>query len=317
MKKVSRLIASSLVLMITLSVPSYGWDALGHMAVAFVAYQQLKPEVKKRVDALLKKNPEHDVWLSEIPANASEADKQMMVFMIAATWPDRLRSKKLHPEIHDDGSRPTGPDADRNTGFDDKNLHRYWHFVDKPFSPDGTTTEDPPDINAKTRIKLFRSVLASNKSDELKSYDLAWLLHLVGDVHQPLHCTSRFTKTKKQGDNGGNGVTLCATASCNTKLHGFWDDALGTSGRATAAIIVGRKLPTARAQEAANLDVEQWIQDSFEKARDIAYSNPPIGNGSGPFKVTKKYRLAVGSLAEKRVALAGARLANILNNELR
>jgi hypothetical protein len=57
----------------------------------------------------------------------------------------------------------------------------------------------------------------------LKSYDLVWLMHLVGDLHQPLHCTARFAKTQKQGD-GGNGAKVCAT-SCRDSLHTFWDDA--------------------------------------------------------------------------------------------
>jgi len=278
MKSVSRLIACSLALMIALSVPSYGWDKLGHMAVAFVAYQNLTSQVRDRVDVLLKLNPEHDVWLTEIPAGASEEDKKMMVFMIAATFPDRLRSKKLHPEIEDDGSRPTNPKAGQNIGYDDKLMHKYWHFIDLPFSTDGTHTEDPPDINAKTRIELFRSVLASDKPDELKSYDLVWLLHLVGDVHQPLHCTSRFNKKQKEGDIGGNFVNICIT-KCNGNLHSFWDEALGTSEKPATAVTVGKRLPKATAQAAANLDVDKWIAEAF--------------------------------------ALAGARLANILNKELK
>ena len=47
----------------------------------------------------------------------------------------------------------------------------------------------------KTQIVAFRKTLGdSGASDELKSYDLVWLLHLVGDVHQPLHATTRFNQ---------------------------------------------------------------------------------------------------------------------------
>jgi hypothetical protein len=321
MKKVSRLLACSMALMITLSLPSYGWNKLGYMAVAFVAYQNLSQPVRDRIDVLLRINKEYPVWESEMPAGASADDKKMMAFMIAATWPDRLRSSTLHPEIEDDGSRqPDLKKASRNTGYDDILMHRYWHFIDKPFSPDGSPTEDPPEVNAKTRIALFRTVLASipsNETEDLKSYDLVWLLHLVGDVHQPLHCTSRFTKLKSHGDNGGNGVLICDSPACKGNLHSFWDDALGNSPKVEAAIKVGNRLPKANAPAAKNLDVDKLVDDSFEDAKKTAYMNPPIGVSAKALKITQKYQDAVGSLCEKRVALAGARLANILNKELK
>jgi hypothetical protein len=82
------------------------------------------------------------------------------------------------------GEDPTAaPDASRNTGFDDKNMHRYWHYIDQPFSPDGTPLAQPPSINAQERIGLFRHTIASaSVPDSLKAYDLVWLLHLIGDV---------------------------------------------------------------------------------------------------------------------------------------
>jgi len=290
------------------------------MAVAFVAYQKLNQTTRDRIDTLLRINKEYDVWVSEMPKDASDDDKKMMAFMIAATWPDRLRSKKLHPEIDDDGEQPrTLEEGKRNTGYDDLLMHKYWHFIDKPFSPDNTPLEDPPDLNAKTRIDLFRKVLGSSEPDPKKSYDLVWLLHLVGDVHQPLHCTSRFTKLKSQkhGDRGGNLVKICASAKCNTNLHSFWDDALGNNPNVTAAIKVGNRLPKARVEAAQNMDADKWVVDSFTDAKKTAYMNPPIGVSTKGLPITQKYRDAVGSMCEKRVALAGARLANILNKELR
>jgi hypothetical protein len=62
----------------------------------------------------------------------------------------------------------------------------------------------------KHRSRSSAPVLASTPNDpnldKLKSYDLPWLLHLVGDVHQPLHSTTRVSATKPDGDNGGNGM---------------------------------------------------------------------------------------------------------------
>ena len=122
-----------------------------------------------------------------------------------------------------------GPESRRNIGYSDHLMHRYWHYVDVFFSPDHTPLPNTPVPNALTQIAAFRAVLASNAPDELKSYDLTWLLHLVGDLHQPLHCTARVTKAEPNGDAGGNKVLLHCQG-CPPKLHAFWDGALGRGG---------------------------------------------------------------------------------------
>ncbi len=190
MKRLHRLIACSLLLILVCSVPSYGWFGLGHMAVAYVAYQQLTPEKKDRVDALLRMNPDRKNWLKLIPQNGSKEDRRMMIFMIAATWPDRIKKLNTYKNDTKNGDVPDGKASNsRNIGYQDHFLHKYWHFIDTPFSQDGTAfPQDIPKPNAETQIAAFRLVLASNMPDALKSYDLSWLLHLVGDVHQPLHC---------------------------------------------------------------------------------------------------------------------------------
>jgi hypothetical protein len=317
MKNLFRLTASTLLLIFTLSVSSYGWSDTGHMAVAFVAYQKLTPQARARVDALVRLNPRFSIWSGMIPQGTSAANKRRMLFMIAATWPDQIKSDgQHHADGPDNGDRPPNDGtADRNIGYSDTAMHKYWHFIDKPFSPDGTTLENPPVPNAETQIAAFRAVLASNSPDPLKSYDLMWLLHLVGDVHQPLHCTSRFTHGQPHGDAGGNFVNI-RDGAATKRLHAFWDGLLGTSHDPAVAVTVGQSLPAAPAAAANNLTVADWIAASFADAQSMAYRQPPIGIGAGPFTITSTYRNAARAMAKKRVAQAGARLANILNNEL-
>ena len=64
-----------------------------------------------------------------------------------------------------------------------------------------------------------------NAADTTKAVALAWLLHLVGDIHQPLHCSSRVTPDEAlpRGDAGGNTFRL----DDNRNLHGYWDRILG------------------------------------------------------------------------------------------
>jgi len=190
-------ITSMLATLALLAQPVAAWDGFGHMVVASVAYRSLDAKTRKRVDELLARNPYFkDKWPALIPAGTPDDDRPRLIFMLAATWPDAI---KRDNDYHDDGSNngniPDGPEVLRNTGYDDFNRHKYWHFVDKPFSQDGTDVSSMkvPEPNADTQIVAFRDVLKSNSSDDRKSYDLVWLLHLLGDVHQPLHCVTRVS----------------------------------------------------------------------------------------------------------------------------
>src|SRR5215471_13824600 len=107
MKKTQRIIAGLLTTILTSSAPSYAWNNRGHMMVAAAAYQQLTQTTKDRVDALLMLNPDEPNWLALIPAGTSAPRKKMMVFMIAATWPDRIKSAtQYHNDGTHNGDRP-------------------------------------------------------------------------------------------------------------------------------------------------------------------------------------------------------------------
>jgi hypothetical protein len=291
------------------------------MAVAAVAYDRLTPQVRARADALVRLNPRFSIWQGMV-SDTPRAARPKLLFMIAATWADQIKDTDTgHFEDGTDGGNrpPTDGTAARNIGYTDTAMHKYWHFIDLPFTQDGTPTQDPPVPNALTQIDAFRAVLSSNRPDLLKSYDMVWLLHLVGDVHQPLHCAARFTRDDRDGggDDGGNEVTVCDAPRCTNsrRLHAFWDGLLGTSSNPVPARTLAQGLPAAPAGAASNLNTADWIDEGLELARDNVYRSP-IGAGGGPFRLTNAYRNAASTLARQRAALAGARLANILNSEL-
>lgn len=176
----------------------------------------------------------------------------------------------------------------------------------------------PP--NAQTQIAAFRATLADKTaSDNIRSYDLAWLLHLVGDVHQPLHATSRFTRDEPDGDAGGNDVKVNCSPPCGDpkELHAFWDDRLGSDeAPAGEAIVAAGDLPSPAASKAAEADEKAWIKESFDKAKAVAYAQP-IGAANKPFTLTKHYKDQAFLTAQERVSLAGARLANLLAEALK
>ena len=147
--------------------------------------------------------------------------------------------------------------------------------------------------------------------DKLKSYDLVWLLHLAGDVHQPLHCTSRFTHTQTSGDAGGNFVKVHCP-HCPGKLHAFWDDALGTSHDVDDAITAAQQLSPADPKAGAQLAPDEWVREGVALAKSKVYTSP-VKIGAGPFTLSSSYIKKADALAAKQVALAGLRLGNLLN----
>ena len=301
---------SAAVGLLLATAPASAWNLRGHMVVAAIAWDQLTPAAKARASELLRLNPDYGTWISARGVTA--ANRERAAFTRAAGWPDDIKREAGYTN---DGEDPSVPTSLMNVGYADKYQHRYWHYIDLPFSPDGTPLIQPKAPNAETQITFFRSTLSSpTVSDELKSYDLVWLLHLVGDVHQPLHATSRFSAASPEGDRGGNAVLLCQ-APCRNELHAFWDGALGSGTSVTAAMTAARRIPRADASAGSDRDVHAWIEESFETAKTSVYRRP-VGSGNGPYTLTNNYKTSAKRIASKRAALAGARLARLLNETL-
>ncbi len=294
------------------------------MTVAAAAWKRMSPEARAKAVALLRLNPDSDALLKGVSPQNADAG----LFLKAATWSDEIKA------IYEDKSNvpPHKPTDAQNIGYSDCLQHRYWHFKDLPFSRDGTALHEPEVPNAASEIRLMVAALSDPQTpDEVKSYDLSWLLHIVGDIHQPLHATMRFTQSDPGGDGGGNGVLFCVPGKPCTKkekrfsnLHLFWDGALGNSESVNSALSLaclgpagssGHCLPEPDPAAAAVTDPDQWAEESFELAKKIAY-RPPVRGAEGPYYVTDAYRARAGSTAEKQVALAGARLAGLLEAAL-
>ena len=278
------------------SFNAQAWHAAGHMMTAAVAWEQMTPAARKRASELLKLNPDYSTWVKGIAATA----KDKTAFVRAATWPDDIKNKATHPGSVDDGEEPTNPNAAANIGYSDKLMHKYWHYVDLAFSPDGTATADPKDPNAESRIKTFRDTLQ-------------FVLHFVGDVHQPLHATSRFTKLLPKGDEGGNLVKIKCAPNCGNNLHSFWDGLFDGNKTPKASIAAAAKLKKATGAATGETDPHVWITESFEIAKKTAYGKP-IGTTSKTVTVTAAYKKAAAALGRQRVALGGARLAKLFND---
>jgi hypothetical protein len=301
--------------LIMLTGPAQAWWDEGHMQIAYLAYNRLTPAVKDRADALLRLNPDYATWTAGAPAGM----ERKYAFVHAATWADDIKTK---PDYYDD--QITDSTAKQNVPYGHLK-HSYWHFKDMLYSPDGTTLPPPDPVDAVTQLKIMIVTLpsSSNTSDNLRSYDLSWTLHLVGDLHQPLHAIDRYTAqiSGSGGDRGGNAEMVILASGETLALHAYWDGLFGSYSSVFGAIYDaddqtnGLKNVTPDPAKALILDPDVWAQESFELAKQNAYA-PPIPNDRTAVQLTRDYETNARNVARSQAALAAARLANLLNMAL-
>lgn len=298
------------------SSPARAWWDEGHMQIAYVAYKKLADSTKDKVDALLKLNKDYAKWSAGAP---DDQTARLYAFVHAATWPDDIKTKD-YGYTHDKVDSPT---AGQNIGYADHNQHDYWHYKDLAFSPDGTPLPPGDPVDALTQLKLMIAALpaSSGASDDVRSYDLVWTIHLVGDVHQPLHAVARYDRQIPDGDSGGNAETVIPATGEAIALHAYWDRIFGGYASPFGAVfdagdkdgIAGIKVNPVSAQVS---DPETWVQESAELAKQYAYA-PPVGLGPNPVLLSRDYETNARNIARTQAALAAARLANLLNYALK
>jgi hypothetical protein len=290
--------------------PAHGWNKAGHMVSGAIAFAELKasdPEAVKQVVELLKNLPEYrSKWLPAIKRSpVGLRNHDLYVFMFAARWPDDMRD---NPDIHCGSC----------------------HFINYPFKPDGqpdsVTTKDPLDVNVETTFaEKLKIVQDSNSSPLEKAMALAWIFHVVGDVHQPLHTTAFFSTQFPEGDQGGNLMFIRPKASePPTRLHSFWD---GLVIKSEGFVLVRNKAEELRSRvshrraalrELSERDFHDWSkEESFPAAKIHAYRSGALVVGSDEEHaelLPANYTFIVKPLAERRMVLAGYRLADILKD---
>jgi hypothetical protein len=286
------------------------------MQIAYLAYKRLDVPVREKLDALLKLNNDYVKWTA---GATDEKTAKLYAFIHAATWADDIKTKEYH-YMRDDVDSPT---AGQNIGYADHNQHAYWHYKDVDFSPDGTPfpAADPVDLVTQAKLMIAALPTSSGASDDVRSYDLVWLLHLVGDAHQPLHAITRFTKQIPNGDAGGNAELVIPATGETIALHAYWDREFGGYSPPYGAIFDADDrdgLGSVAINDAAAkiVDPQTWIEESADLAKQYAYA-PPVSLGQNASLLTREYETNARNIARGQAALAAARLANLLNNALR
>ncbi|CCD94000.1 conserved exported hypothetical protein [Bradyrhizobium sp. ORS 375] len=295
--------------------PALAWWDEGHMQIAYLAYKKLSPAARDRADALLKLNPDYASWIAGAPAG----QEKLYAFVHAATWPDDI---KMKPDYYDD--QVTDSTAKQLVPYGHLK-HAYWHYKDTLVSADDTPLPRPDAVDAVSQLKLMIAKLPANTdaSEALRSYSLSWTIHLVGDLHQPLHAVARYSAAlpDKGGDRGGNELQVVAANGETQNLHAYWDGIFGGYSTVFGAIFDadqrgGLSTVTPDAGKAQIIDPAVWAQESFDLAKTVAYA-PPVRADKQPVELTREYETNARDLARKQAALAAARLANLLEVLLR
>lgn len=305
-----RRIALALTLAAALSTaPTTAWDRTGHLVVARIAWEELSPTAREQAAELLAAAPEDADLRQLLPQTAKPlAERRAVHFQTAAYWPDLMR----------DGEFP-----ERREKYHRSNWHWINHFFESR-EPENTPHERT-DLEPRGELVARLGALVPSLSDaslpaSQRAIHLAWVLHLGGDVHQPLHATARITETEPEGDRGGNLFPL----NRRSNLHSFWDGILRSSNlrwffqnddsyvRKIAAAIT-RKHPRAGfGKRVESQDFATWARESFELAMESGYPVELVRYQKPP----PSYAASALEIAEARVALAGYRLATVLEERL-
>jgi hypothetical protein len=254
-----------------------------------------------------------DPYVRSRPQLASPGNDEfdLNIFLLAAIWADEIKGD---PRFQNEKSSPI-----KSPILPSYFIYRQWHFYDQSFTTDEILLPPPSSPNMLEVLPILRDGMSNPQlKPDAQAYNLVWLIHLIGDAHQPLHCATRVSKLypSQFGDSGGNAFKILS-AGQPTTLHTYWDGLLGTYSVSTFKKEADKIMNRYKPKEARDLSEEVWIKkESFEIAEKTVYS---VGNLQirGVPVVSKTYDSEAKRIARERVTLAGYRLGDILNERLK
>ncbi len=306
------------LLLLPLCPRASAWSAPGHMIVTAIAYDQLTPAEREKFDAILRGHAKYATWKKTYPtAGLPGLTLEKFVAMLASLYPDEIRN-------HDNPE--TFPE---------------WHYIDYPLrAPDFPLQPAPmPGDDVLTGIsKSAKAVknLAKVFDARTRAKMLSFLLHLVGDVHQPMHCETLFDEKfpEPEGDRGGNNAWVKPPGGSAIKLHAFWDQLFGSSGQLFHPVPItmvlaaqhraaelASKFPRAELPELTkHTSPLGWSHESRALAISDGWRRHSIACGlteGTAAELPADYEEKAHAIAERQVALAGHRLADELHGALK
>ena len=292
--------------------PVLAWDDTGHKLTTYIAWEQMSPQAREKVIKLLLSAPEDsDLSVFYLQDSRSDEVKKRELFMIASTWADIIRDRKFKVRY-------------------EKYHQGDWHYADTFWRETNGKVEVINDF-AEPKGKAVEQLFAFDKllrdataSDADKAIAIAWVLHLGGDIHQPLHTSARVTELEPKGDQGGNLFLLSpkdARGENRLNLHWYWDsiigrniprknDACDSDYLPAIAKNITKKFPLAKMQSRLELgQFDTWQQEGFRLASTEVFP-PNLKRFEVP---SESYKKQAFKISQERIALAGYRLGQMLN----
>lgn len=280
--------------------PALAWNDQGHMATGDIAYDALAardPQAVAAILAIMRDHPDHAAFERQLAGLTGKA-RERRLFALMARWPDDTR-----------GSPYDRPD---------------WHYAVKVVSPWRFVMP----LSFGDANRAFRDNLAIARDPKARRADravaLCWIMHLVGDQHQPLHTghwmSSKFPKT----DRAGTIAYVRWTAGGPTvQLHDFWDGVPNRpGGREAGSEALAASIEAAHPRPAGdslggdpNRAFLSWERESWVLAKTVAYQDGALVTGKTRAEAVvlpNGYWAKAREVADLRVATAGYRLADVL-----
>lgn len=277
------LVMAAALLASLLVQPAFAWGSLGHRTVAAIAWANVRPQTRDQLGYLLKQSR---------VLNTPEC--AVRTLSDASTWADCVRK-----------------DGDRFR------FASRWHFQDEDICRPYDPKEDCADGNCVTaQIERDRRLLADrNRPLRDRVMALMFLVHFVGDIHQPLHSADHA------GDRGGNDLLVRGGPWDGFNMHELWDVEV-----AQAAINASPE-PMVRgysADERAKLSGGtqwDWGRESWGLARTQVYAaalgGDPCRQGAPRYASFDKAAMNRAlPIARVRIVQAGLRLTRMLDEAL-
>lgn len=284
-------------LLLGIAAPAAAWDNRGHRLTGELAFDRLQgrdPTAVAAIVAIMAQHPDRARFDRHL-GSLTGAARTRRLFGLMARWPDDVReTPQDRPEWH----------------YALKVVHG-WTWL-------GWYTAGLAETQWAANLALARDRAAAPAD---RAVALCWLLHIGGDMHQPLHRGHRLDGGWLKSDRAGTIAWVRRPTGLPMELHELWDKALDPTGTG-AGDEDGDvdRLHAAFAARAGRLDsggsFAAWIDESEALARTRAYGGPALrashGPGDAPL-MTAAYMAMLGRLAEQRVIIAGVRMGGALS----
>lgn len=254
-----------LVVLVFAPIYSFCWGVTGHRVVAEIAQKHLSTKAKRELKKIIGRE-NLAMW---------------------ANWPDFIKSD----------TTGTWTAASK------------WHYVNVPGNLSKeefiSKLQSLTGENLYTQIKAMTAQLKDKTlSQEKRQIALRFLIHFVGDLHQPLH-------VGREADQGGNKISV-TWFDKPTNLHAVWDNSLVDFQQYSYTEYAG-VLDIATEEEVntwQQSSLEEWFYDSYTLANKVYASVPADG------KLGYKYNYIFQQDLDRQLLKGGVRLAKVINEAL-